>query len=140
VWLLADQPLNRLNPTFCRPYPEGGRPTIPQEQQLLALLLQAISGIRWKRMQEQLGLEQKELQETLRLVHLRGDLLQLQRPSDEGGGYQLPEGLVLHRRQGRKQWRYSQPDVASEFNGRTDPELHLTIRMTDMDVRTRLLP
>jgi len=60
-----------------------------------------------KRMLEQLGAEQKELQETLRLAHLRGDLLHLQRLSDEGGGYQLPEGPVLHRRQGRKQWRYS---------------------------------
>lgn len=39
---LADQALDRLNPTFCRLYPEGGRPSIPQEQLLLALLPQAI--------------------------------------------------------------------------------------------------
>jgi hypothetical protein len=29
---LADHALNRLNPTFCRLYPEGGRPSIPPEQ------------------------------------------------------------------------------------------------------------
>lgn len=45
VRLLADQALDRLNPTFCRLYPEGGRPSIPPEQLLLALLLQAIYGI-----------------------------------------------------------------------------------------------
>jgi hypothetical protein len=43
---LADQALGRLNPTFCKLYPEGGRSSIPPEQQLLAMLLQAIYGIR----------------------------------------------------------------------------------------------
>ena len=47
---LADQSLDRLNPTFCRLYPEGGRPSIPPQQLLLALLLQAIYGIRSERM------------------------------------------------------------------------------------------
>ncbi|KMM17419.1 IS5 family transposase [Synechococcus sp. GFB01] len=47
---LADQALDRLHPTFCRLYPEGGRPSIPPEQLLLALLLQAIYGIRSERM------------------------------------------------------------------------------------------
>lgn len=47
---LADQALDRLNPTFCRLYQEGGRPSIPPEQLLLALLLQAIYGIRSERM------------------------------------------------------------------------------------------
>ena len=47
---LADQALDRLKPTFCRLYPEGGRPSIPPEQLLLALLLQAIYGIRSERM------------------------------------------------------------------------------------------
>ena len=28
---LADQALDRLNPTFCKIYPEGGRPSIPPE-------------------------------------------------------------------------------------------------------------
>jgi len=47
---LADQALDRLNPTFCRLYAEGGRPSIPPEQLLLALLLQAIYSIRSERM------------------------------------------------------------------------------------------
>lgn len=46
----ADQALDRLKPTFCRLYPEGGRPSTPPEQLLLALLLQAIYGIRSERM------------------------------------------------------------------------------------------
>jgi transposase len=46
---LADQALDRLNPTFCQLYPEGDRPSIPPEQLLLALLLQAIYGIRSER-------------------------------------------------------------------------------------------
>jgi len=47
---LADQALDRLNPTFCKIYPEGGRPSIPPEQMLIALLLQAIYSIRSERM------------------------------------------------------------------------------------------
>jgi transposase len=47
---LSDQALDRLNPTFCKLYPEAGRPSIPPEQLLLALLLQAIYGIRSERM------------------------------------------------------------------------------------------
>jgi transposase len=47
---LADQALDRHNPTLCKLYPVGGRPSIPPEQQLLALLLQAIYGIRSERM------------------------------------------------------------------------------------------
>ncbi len=47
---LADQALDRLNTTFRRLYSEGGRPSIPPEQLLLALLLQAIYGIRSERM------------------------------------------------------------------------------------------
>ena len=47
---MADQALYRLNPHFCRLYPEGGRPSIPPEQLLLALLLQAIYGIRSERL------------------------------------------------------------------------------------------
>jgi transposase len=45
---LADQALDRLNRTLCRLYPEDGLPSIPPEQLLLALLLQAIYGIRSK--------------------------------------------------------------------------------------------
>ncbi len=50
VWRFADKALNLLNPTICRLYPEGGRPSIPPEQLILALLLQAIYGIRSERM------------------------------------------------------------------------------------------
>jgi len=50
VCLLADQALDRLNPTFCQLCPEGGRPSSPPEQLLLALLLQAIYDIRSERM------------------------------------------------------------------------------------------
>jgi transposase len=46
---LADQALDRLKPSFCRLYSEGGRPSIPPERLLLALLLQAIYGIRSER-------------------------------------------------------------------------------------------
>jgi hypothetical protein len=66
-----------------------------------------------KLMLDQLTAEQKDLHETLRLAHLRGDLLHLVPPGQEAGAYQLPEGPTLHRRQGRKQWRYS--NVASEL-------------------------
>lgn len=47
---LADQALDRLNSTFCRLYPDGGSPSIPPQQLLLALLLLAIYGIRSERM------------------------------------------------------------------------------------------
>ena len=61
-----------------------------------------------KQLLDQLTAEQKELHETLRLAHLRGDLLHLVPPGQEPGTYQLPEGPTLHRRQGRKQWHYSE--------------------------------
>jgi hypothetical protein len=43
---LADQDLDRLNPTFCELYASEGRPSVPAEQLLLASLLQAFCGIR----------------------------------------------------------------------------------------------
>jgi hypothetical protein len=45
--------------------------------------------------------------ETLRLAHLRGDLLHLLAPSSVGWCYQLGDGVLLTRRQVRKQWSYS---------------------------------
>jgi hypothetical protein len=36
---LADQALDRLNPTFCALYAAEGRPSVPPEQLLLASLL-----------------------------------------------------------------------------------------------------
>jgi len=42
---LADQALDRLNPTFCQLYASEGRQSVPPEQLLLASLLQAFYGI-----------------------------------------------------------------------------------------------
>jgi transposase len=47
---LADQALDRLNPTFCELYAPEGRPSVPPEQLLLASLLQAFYGIRSERL------------------------------------------------------------------------------------------
>jgi len=47
---LADQALDRLNPTFCELYGSEGRPSVPPEQLLLASLLQAFYGIRSERL------------------------------------------------------------------------------------------
>ena len=47
---LADQALDRLNPTFCKLYAAEGRPSVPPEQLLLASLLQAFYGIRSERL------------------------------------------------------------------------------------------
>lgn len=60
-----------------------------------------------KQQQELLASEQKELNEQLRLAHLRGDLLTLLPSGKDGNGYQITPDLVLNRRPGRKQWSYS---------------------------------
>jgi hypothetical protein len=60
-----------------------------------------------KQQQELLTSEQKELNEQLRLAHLRGDLLSLLPAGKDGNGYQISPDLVLNRRPGRKQWSYS---------------------------------
>jgi hypothetical protein len=60
-----------------------------------------------KQQQELLTNEQKELNEQLRLAHLRGDLLTLLPAGKDGNGYQITPDLVLNRRPGRKQWSYS---------------------------------
>ena len=60
-----------------------------------------------KQQQELLANEQKELNEELRLAHLRGDLLALLPAGKDGNGYQITTDLVLNRRPGRKQWTYS---------------------------------
>ena len=46
---LADQSLDRLNPTICELYAAEGRPSVPPEQLLLASLLQGFYGIRSER-------------------------------------------------------------------------------------------
>ena len=60
-----------------------------------------------KHQQELLAHEQKELNEQLRLAHLRGDLRSHLPAGKDGQGYQITPDLVLHRRAGRKQWSYS---------------------------------
>jgi hypothetical protein len=60
-----------------------------------------------KQQQELLTAEQKELNEQLRLAHLRGDLLNILPAGKDGNGYQITPDLVLNRRPGRKQWTYS---------------------------------
>ena len=60
-----------------------------------------------KQQQELLASEQKELNEQLRLAHLRGDLLTLLPDGRDGNGYQITPDLMLNRRPGRKQWIYS---------------------------------
>jgi len=60
-----------------------------------------------KQQQELLASEQKELNEQLRLAHLRGDLLSLLPAGKDGKGYQITQDMVLNRRAGRKQWSYS---------------------------------
>ncbi len=60
-----------------------------------------------KQQQELLASEQKELNEQLRLAHLRGDLLSLLPAGKDGSGYHITPDLVLNRRPGRKQWSYS---------------------------------
>ena len=60
-----------------------------------------------KHQQELLADEQKELNEQLRLAHLRGDLLTLLPAGRDGNGYQITPDLVLNRRPGRKQWSYT---------------------------------
>jgi len=40
---LADQALDRLNPTFCRLYASEGRPSVPPDQLLLASLLPMVA-------------------------------------------------------------------------------------------------
>ncbi|MFM2172867.1 MAG: hypothetical protein RLZZ54_794 [Cyanobacteriota bacterium] len=60
-----------------------------------------------KQQKELLANEQKELNEQLRLAHLRGDLLTLLPAGKDGNGYQITPDLVLNRRPGRKQWSYS---------------------------------
>ena len=60
-----------------------------------------------KQQQELLNQEQKELNEQLRLAHLRGDLHALLPAGKDGNGYQISPSAVLFRRPGRKQWNYS---------------------------------
>jgi hypothetical protein len=91
------------------PRPAPGEPRGPDDERFSPIAIGHITHrlLDVKRFLEQLTAEQKQLHETLRLAHLRGDLLHLLAPSSEGWCYQLGDGVQLTRRQGRKQWSYS---------------------------------
>jgi hypothetical protein len=89
----------------------AGAPLGPDDQRFSPIAIGHLTHrlVEVKLLLDQLGAEQKELHDTLRLAHLRGDLLHLLPPGGEGG-YQLPGGVQLHRRAGRRQWQYG-PEV-----------------------------
>ena len=92
------------------PRAKAGRPLGSDDQRFSPVTISHLTHrlVEVKQLLDQLTAEQKELHETLRLAHLRGDMLHLVPPGQEPGTYQLPEGPTLHRRQGRKQWHYSE--------------------------------
>lgn len=117
-WLSpANQPPVALRPWHCwppwashhRPLPVP--PLGPDDQRFSPIAIGHLTHrlVEVKLLLDQLGAEQKELHDTLRLAHLRGDLRHLLPPGGEGG-YQLPSGVQLHRRAGRRQWQYG-PEV-----------------------------
>ncbi len=85
----------------------AGAPLGPDDQRFSPIAIGLLTHrlVEVKLLLDQLGAEQKELHDTLRLAHLRGDLLHLLPPGGEGG-YQLPGGVQLNRRAGRRQWQY----------------------------------
>jgi len=89
----------------------AGAPLGPDDQRFSPIAIGHLTHrlVEVKLLLDQLGTEQKELHDTLRLAHLRGDLIHLLPPGGEGG-YQLPSGVQLHRRAGRRQWQYG-PEV-----------------------------
>jgi len=91
------------------PRPAPGEPLGPDDERFSPIAIGHLTHrlLDVKRFLEQLNAEQKQIHETLRLAHLRGDLLHLLAPSSEGWCYQLGDGVLLTRRQGRKQWSYS---------------------------------
>ena len=89
----------------------AGAPLGPDDQRFSPIAIGHLTHrlVEVKLLLDQLGAEQKELHDTLRLAHLRGDLRHLLPPGGEGG-YLLPGGVQLHRRAGRRQWQYG-PEV-----------------------------
>ena len=89
----------------------AGAPLGPDDQRFSPIAIGHLTHrlVEVKLLLDQLGTEQKELHDTLRLAHLRGDLRHLLPPGVESG-YQLPGGVQLHRRAGRRQWQYG-PEV-----------------------------
>ena len=92
------------------PHPAPGEPLGPDDQRFSPIAIGHLTHrlVEVKRLLEQLTAEQKALHETLRLAHLRGDLLHLLAPSSEGWCYQIGQGVLLNRRQGNKKWTYSE--------------------------------
>lgn len=86
-----------------------GETLTPSDERFSAAAVEALTSrlVDVKTQLELLAAEQKELNETLRLANLRGDLLHLQ-SDGEGSGYRLSNGYLLSRRCGRKQWHYTQ--------------------------------
>ena len=84
----------------------AGAPLGPDDQRFSPIAIGHLTHrlVEVKLLLDQLGAEQKELHDTLRLAHLRGDLRHLLPPGGEGG-YLLPGGVQLHRRAGRRQWQ-----------------------------------
>jgi hypothetical protein len=95
----------------------AGAPLGPDDQRFSPIAIGHLTHrlVEVKLLLDQLGIEQKELHDSLRLAHLRGDLRHLLPPGGEGG-YQLPGGVLLHRRPGRKQWQYG--PTAQELEAR----------------------
>jgi len=89
----------------------AGAPLGPDDQRFSPIAIGHLTHrlVELKLLLDQLGNEQKELHDTLRIAHLRGDLRHLLPPGGEGG-YLLPGGVQLHRRAGRRQWQYG-PEV-----------------------------
>ena len=85
----------------------AGAPLGPDDQRFSPIAIGHLTHrlVEVKLLLDQLAAEQKELHDTLRLAHLRGDLRHLLPPGVESG-YQLPGGVQLHRRAGRRQWQY----------------------------------
>lgn len=91
------------------PKPAPGQPLGPDDERFSPVAISHLTHrlVEVKRLLEQLATEQKALHETLRLAHLRGDLLHLLAPSSEGWCYHIGDGVLLNRRQGNKKWTYS---------------------------------
>ena len=92
------------------PRPAPGEPLGPDDERFSPIAIGHFTHrlLDVRRLLEQLNAEQKAIHDTLRLAHLRGDMLHLLAPSSEGWCYQLGDGVLLTRRQGRKQWSYSE--------------------------------
>lgn len=102
-----------------------GETLTPSDERFSAAAIEALTSrlVDVKTQLEQLTAEQKELNETLRLAHLRGDLLHLH-AGGEGNSYRLTNGYVLSRRCGRKQWHYTQAcrDLEAQLKSRQSYE------------------